>query len=46
MGKLALIAIAAVVVILVAGGIILSLWDIPAPKSQVEKVIPDAKFPK
>jgi flagellar basal body-associated protein FliL len=46
MGKLAIIAIAVVVVILVAGGVFLAVWDIPAPKSQVEKVIPDAKFPK
>jgi hypothetical protein len=46
MGKLVLIALAVIVVLLVGGGVFLAAWDIPAPSTPVEKVIPDAKFPK
>lgn len=46
MGKLALAAVALVVVVLVAGGVFLAFWDIPAPSAPVQKVIPDARFPK
>jgi hypothetical protein len=46
MGKLALFAIALVIVVLVAGGAFLAFWDIPAPTSTVEKVVPDARFAK
>jgi len=34
-------------VVLVAGGAgMLATWDIPAPVTTVEKVIPDARFPR
>jgi hypothetical protein len=46
MGKLVLVALVVVFVLLVGGGIFLAVWDIPAPSSSVEKVIPDARFPK
>lgn len=46
MGKLAAVAIAVVIVVLVAGGAFLAFWDIPAPTRSVEKVIPDARFQK
>lgn len=46
MGKLVLAALALVFLILVGGGIFLASWDIPAPSKPVEKVIPDARFPK
>ena len=46
MGKLALIFAALVVVIVIGGGAFLMLWDIPAPTARVEKVIPDARFPR
>ena len=46
MQKLVLIAAAVVVVLIVGGGFFLSVWDIPAPSSSVEKVLPDARFPK
>jgi hypothetical protein len=46
MGKLVLITLAVIFVLLVGGGVFLAAWDIPAPSSSVEKVIPDAKFPK
>jgi len=35
------------VIVLVAGGAgWLATWDIPAPVSTVEKVIPDERFPR
>jgi hypothetical protein len=44
MGRLALIAIAAAILVLIAGGIFLSLWEPSPPRTQVEKQIPDARF--
>lgn len=46
MNKLLLIFVAAVVVIILGGGAFLMLWNIPAPTARVEKVIPDARFPR
>jgi hypothetical protein len=46
MGKLVLIALAVVVIVLVGGGVYLAFWDIPAPKTPVEKVIPSDRFPR
>lgn len=46
MGKLLLILAAVVVVIILGGGAFLMVWDIPAPTARVEKVIPDARFPR
>ena len=44
--KVVLATLIVILVLLVGGGFFLAAWDIPAPSSQVEKVIPDAKFPK
>lgn len=30
----------------VGAGVFLVAWDIPAPKSTVEKVLPDDRFPR
>ncbi len=46
MGKFFLILVALVVVIVVGGGAFLMFWNIPAPTARVEKVIPDARFPR
>lgn len=35
-----------IVVILVGGSVFLATWDIPAPTQQVEKVLPDERFPR
>lgn len=32
--------------IIVGGAVFLATWDIPAPVSSVEKVVPDARFSK
>ena len=40
------ILVAVIVVVVVGGAVFLSTWDIPAPNQQVEKVIPDDRFPR
>ena len=32
--------------LLVIGGVFVLTWDIPPPSAQVEKVIPDDRFPR
>lgn len=32
--------------VLVGGGAFLATWNIPAPSSTVEKVLPDDRFPR
>jgi hypothetical protein len=32
--------------LLLGGGAFLAAWDIPAPTSTVEKVLPDSRFPR
>ncbi|HEX3537233.1 MAG TPA: hypothetical protein VHU15_10740 [Stellaceae bacterium] len=46
MGKLTVALIIIVVLAVVAGGLFLAFWDPPAPSKPVEKVLPDARFPK
>jgi len=46
MAKVALVVVVLVVAILAAGVGYLALWDIPAPNQPIERVIPDARFPK
>lgn len=35
-----------IVLAVVAGGVFLATWDIPAPSEQVEKTIPNDRFPR
>ena len=46
MGKVVLVLLAVVVVAVVGGLAWLAFWDIPAPNQPIERVIPDARFPK
>ena len=46
MGKVTLFLVVAVVLAVVGGCLFLAYWDIPVPSTQVEKVLPDARFPK
>ncbi len=46
MSKLLLTVVALLVLIIVGGGAFLMVWNIPAPTARVEKVIPDARFPR
>jgi hypothetical protein len=45
MGKIVLIGVGILVVALAGGVGFLSMWDIPAPNTHVEHVIPDARLP-
>lgn len=44
MGKIVLIGVAVLAVVIVGGVGVLSMWDIPAPNTHVEHVIPDARL--
>ena len=46
MGKVTIAFVLVVALLLVGGGIFLTLWNPPAPSAPVEKVLPDARFPK
>jgi hypothetical protein len=46
MGKLTVALIVVVALAVAAGGLFLAFWEIPAPSKPVEKVLPDARFPK
>jgi hypothetical protein len=42
----ALIGAAAIVALLLVVGVVLATWEIPAPKKQIEKVIPNDRLPR
>jgi len=46
MGKLTIGVIVLVVVAVLGGAVFLALWNPPAPSAPVQKVLPDARFPK
>jgi hypothetical protein len=46
MGKLTMALVIVVILALAGGGLVLAFWDIPAPSKPIEKVLPDARFPK
>jgi hypothetical protein len=46
MGKLTLWFVVAVVLAAVGGAVYLALWNPPAPRVPVEKVVPNARFSK
>jgi len=46
MGKLTIAFIIVIVLVLLGGGASLALWNPPVPSAPVEKVLPDARFPK
>ena len=46
MGKVALLIGSLIAVVIVAGCLVLAYSDFPAQRSPVEKVLPDARFPK
>ena len=46
MRNLSRIILIAVVAVLVGGTAFLATWDIPAPMTTIEKVLPDDRFPR
>ncbi len=46
MARILLVVGAVLLVVILGGGALLMLWNVPAPIARVEKVIPDARFPR
>ena len=46
MGKVTVALVIVVLLLLLGGAAFLALWNPPPPSAPVEKVIPDARFPK
>jgi hypothetical protein len=46
MGKLTIGVVVVVVLVALGGAVFLALWNPPAPSAPVEKVLPNARFPK
>ncbi|HEX3884367.1 MAG TPA: hypothetical protein VHW66_17055 [Stellaceae bacterium] len=46
MAKLTVILVMVFVLMAAGGAVFLAYYDFPAPQTPVEKVLPDARFPK
>jgi hypothetical protein len=46
MGRVTLVFVMVVLLVVVGGCLFLAYWDFKVPRAQVEKVLPDARFPK
>ncbi|WP_170959000.1 hypothetical protein [Magnetospirillum sp. 15-1] len=46
MSKIAGLLVALLLAVIVGGGLFLSTWNPPAPSAKIEKVVPDARFPR
>jgi len=46
MGKLTIWFVVVIVLATIGGAFYLALWNPPVPSAAVEKVLPDARFPK
>jgi hypothetical protein len=46
MGKLTIGLVVVIILAVLGGAAFLALWNPPAPTAPVEKVLPDARFPK
>jgi hypothetical protein len=46
MGRVTIVLVLVVVLLLGGGCLVLALWDFNVPRTPVEKVLPDARFPK
>ena len=46
MSILTRVVVVALVAVVAAGLIFVSVWDIPPPSGKVEKVLPDDRFPR
>jgi hypothetical protein len=46
MGKVTLVLVLVVVLVALGGGLFLAVWDFHVPRAEVQKILPDARFPK
>lgn len=46
MAKVTLVLVLVVMLTALAGGLFLANWNLKVPQTQIERVLPDARFPK
>lgn len=46
MAKVTLVLVLVVMLTALAGGLFLANWNFKVPQTQIERVLPDARFPK
>jgi len=46
MRKLASVVIFGALILLIGGGLFLAAWDIPVPATDIERIIPNDRFPR
>ena len=46
MGKVTIAFVLVIALLLLGGVVFLALWNPPAPSAPIEKILPDARFPK
>jgi hypothetical protein len=46
MGRVTLVLVLVVMLATIGGALFLAYWDFKVPRTQIEKVVPDARFPK
>ena len=46
MGRVTLVLVLVVMMLAAGGGLFLAYWDFKVPRTQAEKVLPDARFPR
>jgi hypothetical protein len=46
MKKLATIVIIGALIVLVGGGLFLATWEIPVPATEIERTVPNDRFPR
>ncbi len=46
MGRVTLVLVLVVLLAMVGGGLFLAYWHFDVPRTEVQKVLPDARFPK
>ena len=46
MKKLASVVIVGALILLIGGGLFLATWDIPVPATDIERTIPNDRFPR
>lgn len=46
MKKLASVVIFGALILLIGGGLFLAAWDIPVPATDIERIIPNDRFPR
>jgi hypothetical protein len=46
MGRVTLVLVLVVMLVALGGAVFLATWHVNVPRTEVERVLPDARFPK